>query len=146
MTAALPTIGVNCKDAFGYTALFWAVAKGRASMVAELLAAGADVNGPLCHGMSPVWRAASDSTSDVLRMLLAAGACLNERRPDGVTPLIALAKCVTTCNLCWQPCTTPPPIALTSADSFALFSYVSSWVVRGTVCCATWVRGWHHPP
>ena len=87
-------IAVDRKDSTGYAALFWAVAKGHDAIVSELLRAGASVH-TSCHGMPVTWRAATDSTVVILKMLLAAGGSVNGARKDGMTPLISLARSVT---------------------------------------------------
>ena len=84
-------IAVDRKDSTGYAALFWAVAKGHDAIVSELLRAGASVH-TSCHGMPVTWRAATDSTVVILKMLLAAGGSVNGARKDGMTPLISLAR------------------------------------------------------
>ncbi len=94
-------VPVNAKDSFGYTALFWAVAKVRLECVRVLLAAGADPNAA-CHGCGIVTRAAMDSSAPVLEALLAHGGSVNALPGDAPSggamsvgarssPLLALA-------------------------------------------------------
>jgi ankyrin repeat protein len=68
----------------GQTALMWAVAEGHASVVQELIAAGADFRARLTSGFTPLLLAAREGRIDVARVLLKSGADVNETIPvDG---------------------------------------------------------------
>jgi ankyrin repeat protein len=56
------------------------------SLIALLIAHGADVNARVTHGLVPLHLAASRGALDVIEMLLRAGADPTAAMDDGVTP------------------------------------------------------------
>ena len=75
---------VDAKDAYGYTPQHYAAWTGHVSVVAALIAAGADVNVKDNDGRTPLYFAGHAA---VISTLLAAGADANEKDDDGRTPL-----------------------------------------------------------
>jgi ankyrin repeat protein len=68
-----------------------AVEAGDASLVEELIAAGAAVNEATADGMTPLMFAAASGKMEILSLLLARGAEINIARKDGVTALALAA-------------------------------------------------------
>ncbi len=75
----------------GLTALMSATEHGHAHCVAELLAAGAQVNAAMGNGWTALMSAANSGHAEALHALLAAGADSNRARSDGVTALMLAA-------------------------------------------------------
>ena len=68
-------------DRRGQTALMWAAAEGHATIVQDLVEAGADVRLRLVSGFTPLLFAVRAGRIDVVRVLLRAGADVNESMP-----------------------------------------------------------------
>lgn len=87
---ALKSVDVNAPGhQKGWTALHWAVQQGDASMVRELLAAGADPRARGGLGDSPLQLAVVAERPDpaIFRLLLEAGADRTQENNYGVSPL-----------------------------------------------------------
>ena len=71
----------------GQTALMWAAAEGHASVVAPLVAAGADVDARSDAGFTPFAFAVRGGHGHAVEALLKAGANVDLTLPDGTSPL-----------------------------------------------------------
>lgn len=118
---ALMTAGasVGAADAYGRTALDFAICADRPAMVdeliaagapahlcrsvtkfmAQLIAAGADVNAPIDYGLTPLHWAASYSDIAAVKILLDAGANADANFRTGQTPLYRACFCCSPVNL-----------------------------------------------
>jgi len=76
----------------GTTALHWAVHELDFPRVAQLIAAGADVNATNDYGVTPLAEAAVTADPQILRALLKAGASVEARNPEGQTALMVVAR------------------------------------------------------
>lgn len=87
----------NATEDDGYTCLLQAVeseARDSTSILAALIAAGADVRTPGIHGWTPLHMAAARGHVEKARLLIAAGADINQRTEidGGNTPLMEAAS------------------------------------------------------
>jgi uncharacterized protein len=83
-----PGLHVDVANGVGETPLMMAALRGRADVMARLIAMGAKVNR---DGWSPLHYAASGGDVGAINLLLAQGALLNARAPNGNTPLMMAA-------------------------------------------------------
>lgn len=74
------------------TPLILACQQGKSAVVAELLAAGADMAMVDSNGNGAVWAACYSESIECLQQLVDAGAPLNQQNPDGVTALMYAAS------------------------------------------------------
>ena len=82
------SIGVDARDGWrGQTALMWAVAEGHATVVAPLVAAGANVDARSDGGFTPLAFAVRAGHGDSVAALVKAGADVDLALPDGTSPL-----------------------------------------------------------
>ena len=72
----------------GQTALMWAAAERHASVVAPLIAGGAEVDSRSDAGFTPLMFAARLGHIDTVDALLDAGADIHQTLPDGTSPLV----------------------------------------------------------
>ena len=80
--------GVNAKDKFGCTPLYWAAMKGHKEIVELLLSNGADVNAKDDVSETPLHAAALYSDKEISELLIAKGADVNAKAGwQGKTPL-----------------------------------------------------------
>ena len=79
--------GGGNQDGNGHTPLHQAAIYGRATIVATLIAAGADVNAKNNWNETPLHRAVIHGRAAVVATLIAAGADVNAKTPIGDTPL-----------------------------------------------------------
>jgi ankyrin repeat protein len=80
-------VGVDEKDAAGWTALYWAVSMGQVEVAELLLDRGAQVDTRAVDERTPLHQAASAGNSRLVEVLLAMGADVNAEDKRGNTPL-----------------------------------------------------------
>ena len=80
---------VNIRNSLGETALMLAALNGRAPVVKQLLARGAQVNH---EGWTPLMYAATGGHAEVSRLLIVGGADVNAVAENGVTALMMAAN------------------------------------------------------
>jgi len=83
---------VNIRDADGSTALLWASYRDDVESADLLLRAGANANTANDLGVTPLWPAAENGSSAMVRRLLASGANPNLALLSGETPLMIGAR------------------------------------------------------
>ncbi len=82
------SIGVDAREGWrGQTALMWAAAEGHATVVAPLVAAGADIDARSDGGFTPLAFSVRAGHGGTVEALVKAGADVNLALPDGTTPL-----------------------------------------------------------
>jgi ankyrin repeat protein len=86
------TVDVNATAVDGSTALHWAVQRGDARMVENLIRAGANAKAVNRYGVPPLGIAAVDGNSEILKLLLDGGADPNVGLSQGETPLMTVAR------------------------------------------------------
>ncbi|XP_071960040.1 ankyrin repeat and SOCS box protein 5-like [Antedon mediterranea] len=84
------TVGINRKDFYGKSALYWAAYKGHANCLEVLIENGADVNSQCKHGQAPL-HAVSALYPECMSLLIKAGADVDLRDNWGVTPMYTAA-------------------------------------------------------
>ena len=83
---------VNAAEADGTTALHWAAHHDEVSMVAVLIAAGANVKAANRYGVTPLSLAAESGNAAIIEQLLKAGADANEATAGGETVLMTASR------------------------------------------------------
>jgi TonB family protein len=81
-------VKVNEKDEFGWTALFYAVARGDKNIVKALLDKGADLNAADDEQSTPLMRATAYNYLSIVKLLLERKAEVNRKDEDDDTALI----------------------------------------------------------
>ncbi|KAL3073634.1 hypothetical protein niasHT_015211 [Heterodera trifolii] len=79
-------------DAMGNTPLIYVSLEAKADFVRYFLARGASINRTNKRGFSALHTAVVGGSSEVCALLLEAGADVNQRQPDGTTPLMEASQ------------------------------------------------------
>lgn len=86
------SVDVNVADADGTTALHWAVHWDDREIAGLLVAAGAVVDQANLYGVTPLWLACTNRSTEMVKLLLKAGASPNARLTTGETVLVNCAR------------------------------------------------------